>query len=42
MFEQLPKTFKSILDNLIKPDFIRLDDEFQKLLQYFITTNEYS
>ena len=36
------KTYKSILDNIIKPDFIRLDDEFQELLQYLITTNEYS
>ena len=35
-------TYKSILDNIIKPDFIRLDDEFQELLQYLIITNEYS
>ena len=26
------QTYKSILDNTIKPDFIRLDGEFQELL----------
>ena len=36
------KTYKSILDNIIKPDFIRMGDEFQELLQYLIITNEYS
>ena len=36
------KTFKNILDNLIKSDFIRQDEEFQELLQYLIITNEYS
>ena len=36
------KTFKNILDNLIKPDFIRQDEEFQELLQYLIITDNYS
>ena len=27
------------LDNIIKPDFIRQDEEFQELLQYLIITN---
>ena len=34
-------TFKNILNNLIKPDFIRQDEEFQELLQYIIITNEH-
>ena len=36
------KTYKNILDNLIKPDFIRQEDEFQELLQYLIITDEFS
>ena len=36
------KSFKNILDNLIKPDFIRQDEEFQELLQYLIITDNYS
>ena len=35
-------TYKSILDNLIKPKFIKDDEEFQELLQYLIITDEYS
>ena len=31
---------KSLLDNLIKPDFIREDEAFQKLLQYLIITGD--
>ena len=30
------KSYIEILDNLIKPEFIREDEDFQKLLQYFI------
>ena len=30
------KNYKNILDNLIKPDFIRYNEEFQELLQYLI------
>ena len=30
------KKYIEILDNLIKPDFIREDEDFQKLLQYII------
>jgi hypothetical protein len=30
------KTFGGMLDELIKPKFIREDEEFQNLLQYFI------
>ena len=33
------KTYKFFLDNIIKPDFIRQDEEFQELLQYLIITN---
>ena len=31
-------TYKSILDNLIKPKFIKDDEEFKELLQYLIIT----
>ena len=30
------KSYIEILDNLIKPEFIREDEDFQKILQYFI------
>ena len=30
------KIYSKILDDLIKPKFIRYDEEFQSLLQYFI------
>ena len=36
------KKFKNILDNLIKPDFIREDEEFQELLQYLIIIGDYT
>ena len=36
------KTYKNLLDNLIKPEFIRQDEEFQELLQYLIITDEFS
>ena len=36
------KTYKNLLDNLIKPEFIRQDEEFQELLQYLIITNEFT
>ena len=36
------KSFKLLLNNLIKPDFIKLDEEFPELLQYLIITDEYS
>ena len=36
------KTYKNILDDLIKPDFIRQEDEFEELLQYLIITDEFS
>jgi hypothetical protein len=29
-------TYKKMLDDLTKPDFIREDEEFQELLQYLI------
>ena len=32
------KSYRDILDNLTKPDFIREDEEFQLLLQYLIIT----
>jgi hypothetical protein len=35
-------TYKSLLDNLIKPDFIREDEAFQELLQYLIITGDYT
>ena len=31
---------KYLLDNLIKPDFIREDEAFQELLQYLIINGE--
>ena len=33
------KLYKSLLDNLIKPEFIKDDEEFQELLQYLIITS---
>jgi len=36
------KSYKNILNNLIKPKFIQDDEEFQELLQYLIITDEYS
>ena len=36
------RIFKNMLDNLIKPEFIREDEDFQELLQYLIITDEYS
>jgi hypothetical protein len=33
---------KYILDNLIKPDFIREDEAFQELLQYLIINGDYT
>ena len=36
------KTYKNILENLIKPEFIHQDDELQELLQYLIITDVYS
>ena len=36
------KIFKNMLNNLIKPEFIREDEDFQELLQYLIITDEYS
>ena len=36
------KTYKNILNNLIKPKFIQEDEEFQELLQYLIIMNEFS
>ena len=36
------KNYKVILDNLIKPEFIRQDEEFQELLQYLIIMGEYT
>ena len=36
------KNCKIILDNSIKPDFIRQDEEFRELLQYLIIMGEYS
>ena len=35
-------TYNSLLDNLIKPDFIREDEAFQVLLQYLIITGNYT
>jgi hypothetical protein len=35
-------TYKNLLDNLIKPDFIREDEAFQELLQYLIITGDYT
>ena len=32
------KIYSGMLDDLIKPQFIREDEEFQSLLQYFIIT----
>ena len=34
------KTYKIMLDNLTKPQFIREDEEFQELLQYLIITGD--
>ena len=36
------KSYKLLLDNLIKPEFIREDEAFQELLQYLIITGNYS
>lgn len=36
------KKYKNILNNLLKPKFIQDDEEFQKLLQYLIITDEFS
>ena len=36
------KTFKLLLDNIIKPEFIREDEAFQELLQYLIITGNQS
>ena len=36
------KTFKLLLDNIIKPEFIREDEAFQELLQYLIITGNHS
>ena len=36
------KTFKLLLDNIIKPEFIREDEAFQELLQYLIITSNHS
>ena len=33
------KSYRDLLADLIKPDFIREDEEFQLLLQYFITVS---
>ena len=33
------KSYRDLLADLIKPDFIREDEEFQLLLQYIIITN---
>ena len=33
------KKYKIALDDLIKPEFIKEDEEFQELLQYLIITN---
>ena len=33
------QTFKNILNNLLKPNFIREYDEYQELLQYMIKTD---
>ena len=35
-------TYNSLLDNLIKPEFIREDEAFQELLQYLIITGNYT
>ena len=35
------KNYKNILDNLIKPGFIRQDEELQEFLQYLIIMGEY-
>ena len=35
-------TYNSLLDNLIKPEFIREDEAFQVLLQYLIITGNYT
>jgi hypothetical protein len=35
-------TYNSLLDNLIKPDFIREDEAFQELLQFLIITGNYT
>ena len=35
-------TSNSLLDNLIKPEFIREDEAFQVLLQYLIITGNYT
>jgi hypothetical protein len=35
-------TYNSLLDNLIKPEFIRDDEAFQELLQYLIITGNYT
>jgi hypothetical protein len=34
--------YKSLLDNLVKPEFIREDEAFQELLQYLIITGDYT
>ena len=36
LFNYKDKTHSEMLDDLIKPNFIRDDEEFQNLLQYFI------
>ena len=36
------KKFKNILDNLIKPDFIREDEDFQEILQYLLIIGDYT
>ena len=41
-FEYKSNSYKSLLDNLIKPDFIREDEAFQELLQYLIITGDYT
>ena len=33
------KIYRNILDDLTKPDFIREEEEFQNLIQYFLITN---
>ena len=36
------KKYKNMLDNLIRPQFITEDNEFQEIIQYLIITDDYS
>ena len=41
-FKYKSNSYKSLLDNLIEPDFIREDEAFQEILQHLIITGDYT